>query len=118
MTAGLLSIAKELKIPYLDDFDTDPTKNLQYNGAAPPVSTKLFFRNLPWKTPWLSWSSLCHATVLGPETLLSKCTGDLLDVLLLGANEVLDRLYQHWVHQNLEERLDGRVAEDSKWQAR
>ena len=45
-------------------------------------------------------------------------TGDLLDVRLLVADNMLFGVYQDWVHKNSGNNLYGGITEDGKWLAR
>ena len=46
---------------------------------------------------------------------LQASVGDIPDVRLLGADNMLFSVYQDWVYQNPGEHLDGRITEDGKW---
>ena len=58
-----------------------------------------------------------HPRFEAGDSNLQAREGDLPDVRLLGSNFMLYGVYQDWVHQNPGDKLDGGIAEISKWQA-
>ena len=115
----LFSHTNELKIPELVNAETNPLKNLQYNGATPPVNTHTYLpQSPPEDTSFASSEPPPCPCIEAGEAALQARTGDLPDVCLLGANYMIYGVYHYWVHQNPGEQLDGAITEDSKWQAR
>ena len=111
----LFSFTNELKILELVDAETDPTENLQDNSATPPVGTEPALPHSPLEeTLVASTEPPSFPRVEDGDAALQAYAGDLLDVRLLGADDMLFRLYQYWVQQNLGEYFDGRNAEDGK----
>ena len=114
----LFSRIDKLKIPELDDTNTDPPENHQDNGSTLPVNTQPSLPHSP-----LEDASVASAAppprqrVEVANAALQAREGDLLDVRLIGTNYMLYGVYQDWVHQNPGDHLDGGIAEDSKWQA-
>ena len=85
----------KLKIMDIADTETNLTKNLQDNGATPPVGTQIYLPYSPledtlvilaYPTPW--------PRVEAGDYALQVCTEDLPDVRLLGAYDMLFRVYQ------------------------
>ena len=104
----LFSHIDELKLPELNDAKTDPTENLQDNGATPPVLTQPSPPHLP-----LEDASVDPTAPPPSPCVQARCAklqareGDLPDVCPLGADYMLYGAYQDWVQQNPREHLDG-----------
>ena len=113
----LFSRMDELKIPELDNDETDPPENHQDNGATLPVNTHPSPLHSPLDDVSLTSAapSPCPCVEAGNAALQAR-EGYLPDVHLLGAEYMLYGVYQDWVHQNQGDHLDGGIAEDSKWQ--
>ena len=93
----LFSHTDKLEIPELVDAETYPPKNLQYYGATTLVGTQ----------PFLLYYLLEDTSVASSEpptcprfearyAALQESAEDLLDVCLLGANDMLFSVYQDW----------------------
>ena len=109
----------QLKLPELKDTETDPLENHQENGATPPVNTQPYLPHLPMEDALVTPAAPPpRPRVKAGDAALQAQDGDLSDICLFGADYMLYGIYQNWVHQNPGYRLDGRIAEDSKWQAR
>ena len=114
----LFSHTEEIEIPELADAKTDPTENIQDNGTTLPVSTQTCLPHSPLKETLVALAeTLPYHSVEAGDVALQVRTEDLLDVCLLVNDENIFWVYQDWFHQNTGEHLDGRIAEDGKWQA-
>ena len=112
----LLSHIENLELPELGDAETNPAENLQDNGATPPVLTQpSLLHSLLEDTSVASAAPLPRPRVNAGNAALQAREGDLPDVRLLGADYMMYGVYQDWVHQNPVEKLNGGIAEDSKW---
>ena len=105
----------EIGIPELSDAKTDPTKNLQDNGAKPLVGTKPSFTHSPLEDTLVAPDKPppCSHIESGDAALQARM-GYLPDVCLLGADDMLFSIYQDWVHQKPRDHLDGGITEDGK----
>ena len=114
----LFSCIHELKIPELDDADTDPPKNHQENCATPPVNNHTYPPHSPLEdTLVASTAPLPRPHVEAKNAVLQVREGDLPDIRLIGTDYMLYGAYQDWMHQNTGDHLDGVIPEDSRWQA-
>ena len=97
----IFSHTYKIKIPELNDADTDPSENLQYNVTPPPVSTHPSPSYLPLEdTSFTSAKPPPYPCVEAGDTDLQAREGDLPDILLLSPKYMLYGVYQDWVHQN------------------
>ena len=116
---AIFSHIDKLGITELADTETDPTKNIQDNGVTPPFGTQTSSLNLPLEDTLVAPSKPPpRPRVEAGDAALQERAGDLPDILLLGANDMLFRVYQDWMHQNPGEHLDVGIAEDGKFQTR
>ena len=114
----LFSHTDKLKIPELDNSETDPPENHQDNGATLPVNTQPSPPHSPLEDTLVAFvEPPPRPHVEARDAALQAREGELLDFRLLGANYMLYGVYQYWVHQNPGNYLDRRSAEDIKWQA-
>ena len=115
----LFSHTNKLKILDLADADTDPTKNLQDNGTMLPVETHPSLPHSPLEDTLVALEEPpAYPRVGDGYAALQACMGDLTDVLLLGADNMLFGGYQDWVHQNSGDHLDSGITEYGKCQYR
>ena len=92
----LFTHRNNLETTELTDDKTNSTKNHQDNGAKPLLGTKPSF---PY-SPMTDTSSALAKPLPFPhiedgDTIVLARTGDLLDVLFLGANDMLFGVYQY-----------------------
>ena len=94
-------------------------ENHQYNGASPRHVTQPSLSNLP-----LTYTSVATDEPLprlcvqdSDATRLSRME-DLPEVRLKGADYEFYGVYQHWLHQDPGNNLDGGIKEDVKWKSR
>ena len=97
----LFSYTGELKIRELADAETNPSENLQDNGATLPVGTQISLPQSPLEEIMFASSEppQCPRVEAGYAALQARA-GDLLDVHLLGADNIPFRVYQDLVYQN------------------
>ena len=114
----ILSCIDELKLPELEDAETNLPENHKDNCAMPPVITQLSPPYSPLEDALVASSApLLHQRVEAGNAALQAREGDLPDNHLLSANYMLYGFYQDWVHQNPGDHLDGGIVEGSKLQA-
>ena len=109
----------ELKILDIANNETNPNEKYQDNGTTPLLSTQPPLPHSPLiDTSIAPADSLPHPRVEAGDATVIARVGDLLNVCLLGADDMLFRVYQDWVHKNPGNYLDGGITENGKWQAR
>ena len=103
----LFSHTNEIEIPELADAKTNPPKNLKDHGTTPPVGThpSSSYSLLEYTSVALAEPPPCPLVEAG-DIALQASPGDLLDVRLLGDDNMLFSVYQDWVHKNPGEHLD------------
>ena len=86
----IFSHIDELKIPKLDNAETDPPENHQDNGATPTVNTQPYLSHSPLEDTLVTSAmpQPLPRIEAGDATLRAQ-EGDLSDIRLLGANYML-----------------------------
>ena len=105
----------KIKMTELADAETNPTGNLQDNGATPPVTTQTSSTHSPLEDTFVAPAKPpSHPHVEYGDADLQGCAGDLPDVHILGYENILFGIYQYWVHKNQGYHLDGIIREEGK----
>ena len=91
----------ELKILELTDINTSLPENLQDNVATPPIGTHASYPHSPLEDTSVASAKPPPCTHIDTGYApLQVSAGDLPDVRLLGANNMLFGVDHNWVHQN------------------
>ena len=115
----IFSHTDEIEIQELADVETNLPQNFQDNGAMSSVGTQPLSSHLPLGDTLVAPSKpIPYPHVEAGDAALQASAGDLLDVRLLGVDNMIFSVYQDWVHQNKGEHLDGVITEDGKCKAR
>ena len=98
---AIFSCIDKLKIPELENAETDPLENHQDNGATSPVNTQTSLPHSPPEDTLVASAALWpFPRVEAVDAALKSRERYLPDVRLLSANYILYGVYQDWVHQN------------------
>ena len=89
-----LSCINELKIPELDDAETDPTENHQDNGATPTVKTQPSPPHKPLEDASLASAAPPPRPLIeAGTTALQAREGDLPDVRRIGCTKIQETIW-------------------------
>ena len=106
----MFSYTDEIKITELADTETNQPKNYQGNGTTPPVNTQPFPLHYLQEVALVKPPS--RPRVETEDVALQDRKGGPPNVCLIVFDYMLYGVYQHQVHQNSGDHLDGGLAED------